>query len=133
MKLWISGEIALRGLHARSFSNITNSIEECINKRLETIGYTHGGIEKIRIIFIIRNDNFSVMKGGEGILKKERGEPAYGINIRIDYDTFLNADEKKRATLIFDGIERTIEHLEARKIKNLEAVKEAVDKCKEEF
>jgi hypothetical protein len=42
---------------------------------------------KVLLVLIIRNDDFTVMKGGEGI-RKHRGEESYGCSLRVDYNEF---------------------------------------------
>ena len=124
MILWMSNETS--GVDTTSLRKIRNQIEKEINSYLESISYTNDKIDKLRIVFVIRDDDFSVMRGGRNRLKKSRGELAYGINLHLDYDTFNNGGEDIRKKMIYGGILESLEQLKTKKIQNLEPVEEYI-------
>ncbi|VVM17777.1 hypothetical protein BSPWISOXPB_4933 [uncultured Gammaproteobacteria bacterium] len=67
MKLWVS----------ESKFDELNPIEEDLNNYLKSINYSNEKLTEVLLVLIIRNDDFTVMKGGEGI-RKHRGEESYG-------------------------------------------------------
>ena len=97
MELWMSSETTAGILDI--LRPIRNKIEKQINQYLEEIGYSNDEIEKLRLILVIRDDEFRGTEGGE-TLKKKRGKRIYSRSPRIDYDTFKNADEHQRKKLI---------------------------------
>ena len=125
MKVWIGGELE-RNIH-EDFRIIRNGIEKQTNAYLEEVDYKHPKMEKVRIVFVLRDDDFSVMEGGQGVVKKSRGELAYGVNIKLDYNRFINANEKIRKKMIYEGIFTTLQLLKEKKIKDLEIVEEYIE------
>jgi hypothetical protein len=49
---------------------------------LKSINYSNEKLTEVLLVLIIRNDDFTVMKGGEGI-RKHRGEESYGCSLRV--------------------------------------------------
>lgn len=114
---------------ANELRPIRNAIEKHINNHLKEIGYKNEKIKELLIVIVLRDDDFSVMKGGEGI-RKHKGKLSYGGSLRIDYSTFKNATDEERANLILDLLIRSLNILEEKGIKNLEVVKEYIESCK---
>jgi hypothetical protein len=125
MILWMSNETDM-GIDSDNLRKIRNNIEKQTNTYLKEISYTNPEIEKIRIVFILRDDDFSVMAGKQGVVRKSRGELAYGINMRLDYNRFKNGDDNTRKKMIYEGILETMHLLQAKKIKNLESVEKYI-------
>ena len=129
MTIWIGGEVGLDGNDFESYRLITNQIEKSFNKYLQEIGYVNEQIEELMVLFILRNDNLSAMREKEGRVGKERGKPIYGINLRLDYNEFKNADEKKRKKMIYEGLLKAFDLVEKqKKIKGLDIIKEYINK-----
>ena len=126
MEFWISSEA--KNIHLASLRKVRNSIEDSLNSHLKEIGYKNDEIIKFRIVFIIRDDDFSAMREKEGVVGKDRGEPIYGVNIRIDHPSFRHADEAGRKLLIYKGIKKAVLLLgEKKKMKNLEPIIEYIE------
>jgi hypothetical protein len=90
MKLWVSSETAgVSAIDDRNLSKSYIQIEEDLNNYLKSINYSNEKLTEVLLVLIIRNDDFTVMKGGEGI-RKHRGEESYGCSLRIDYNEFKN-------------------------------------------
>ncbi|VVM25575.1 hypothetical protein BSPWISOXPB_7352 [uncultured Gammaproteobacteria bacterium] len=62
----------------RFLSKLDIPIEEDLNNYLKSINYSNEKLTEVLLVLIIRNDDFTVMKGGEGI-RKHRGEESYGV------------------------------------------------------
>ncbi|VVM28016.1 hypothetical protein BSPWISOXPB_3817 [uncultured Gammaproteobacteria bacterium] len=78
MKLWVSSETAgVSAIDDRNLSKSYIQIEEDLNNYLKSINYSNEKLTEVLLVLIIRNDDFTVMKGGEGI-RKHRGEESYG-------------------------------------------------------
>jgi len=128
MELWMSSEESLGSLDARNFRLMSNNIEDQFNAYLKEIDYKNEQIDKLRQIIVIRDDEF---RGTEGVekIRKQRGEKSYNRSPRIDYQTFLNANENERKILIYQTILESLRQLkEDRKIKNLEPLEEYINK-----
>jgi hypothetical protein len=132
MILWMSSETDT-GLDPKTNEKIGDilwklymSIEKQTNTYLKEIEYKHPKIEEIRIVFVLRDDDFSVMAGGQGVVKKSRGELAYGVNIKLDYNRFKNGDNDTRKKMIYEGILSTVDMLQKKKLNNLEPVKDYI-------
>ena len=126
MEFWISGEIGK--INLKKFREAILPIEDSLNSHLKEIGYKNDEIIKFRIVFIIRDDDFSAMREKEGVVGKDRGEPIYGVNIRIDHPSFRHADEAGRKQLIYEGIKKAVLLLgEKKKIKNLDPIIEYIE------
>jgi len=121
MILWMSNETDM-GIDSDNLRQIRNDIEKQTNTYLKEIEYKHPKVEKIRIVFVLRDDDFSVMLGGQGVVRKERGELAYGINLRLEYNRFKDGDDNTRKKMIYEGIFTTLKLLKEKKIKDLEVV-----------
>ena len=125
MKVWIGGELE-KEIH-ENYRIIRNQIEKSLNAYIKEIGYNNEQIKKLRVVFILRNDSFSVMKEKEGKVGKDRGEPIYGVNLRLDYNEFKNGDENIRKKMIYEGLLKAFSLVEEqRKIKNLDTIKEYI-------
>ena len=128
MIFWISSEANMSvGI---DLNHIYMQIEKYINTHLKEIGYKNEKITKLRIVIVLRDDDFSVMRGGQDNMQKTRGKLIYGINSRIDYYTFKNATQEQRANLILDLLLKSLTLLEEKGIKDLEVVKEFIESCK---
>ena len=128
MIFWISSEANMSvGI---DLNHIYMQIEKYINTHLKEIGYKNEKITKLRIVIVLRDDDFSVMRGGQDNMQKTRGKLIYGINSRIDYNTFKNATQEQRANLILDLLLKSLTLLEEKGIKDLEVVKEFIESCK---
>jgi hypothetical protein len=57
----------------RFLSKLDIPIEEDLNNYLKSINYSNEKLTEVLLVLIIRNDDFTVMKGGEGI-RKHRGK-----------------------------------------------------------
>ena len=129
MTIWIGGEVGLDDKDYESYRLIRNQIEKSFNKYLQEIGYVNEQIEELMVLFILRNDNLSAMREKEGRVGKDRGKPIYGINLRLDYNEFKNADEKKRKKMIYEGLLKAFDLVEKqKKIKGLDIIKEYINK-----
>ncbi|VVM18147.1 hypothetical protein BSPWISOXPB_3714 [uncultured Gammaproteobacteria bacterium] len=70
MKLWVSSETAgVSAIDDRNLSKSYIQIEEDLNNYLKSINYSNEKLTEVLLVLIIRNDDFTVMKGGEGIRK----------------------------------------------------------------
>ncbi|VVM28525.1 hypothetical protein BSPWISOXPB_1079 [uncultured Gammaproteobacteria bacterium] len=134
MKLWVSSETAgVSAIDDRNLSKSYIQIEEDLNNYLKSINYSNEKLTEVLLVLIIRNDDFTVMKGGEGI-RKHRGEESYGCSLRVDYNEFKNGNEQTRKLLIYQAIFTTFDMIaKKKKIKNLEVVKEYINKKIEEL
>ena len=128
MIFWISSEANISA--GIDLNHIYMQIEKYINTHLKEIGYKNEKITKLRIVIVLRDDDFSVMRGGQDNMQKTRGKLIYGINSRIDYNTFKNATQEQRANLILDLLLKSLTLLEEKGIKDLEVVKEFIESCK---
>ena len=125
MTVWISAEVSSE--IGRELNKLYMQIEKSLNTYLKEIGYNNEQIKKLRVVFILRNDSFSVMKEKEGKVGKDRGEPIYGVNLRLDYNEFKNGDENIRKKMIYEGLLKAFSLVEEqRKIKNLDTIKEYI-------
>jgi hypothetical protein len=116
MKLWVSSE-APREI-TRPLSKLDIPIEDDLNNYLKSIGYSNEKLTRVRLILIIRNDDFSAL-GGEYIRKQPR-EPIINTHLRLDYNEFKNGDETKRKLMIYGAIYKTFNMIEnKKKIKNI--------------
>ena len=132
MKLWMSGEIGLGTLDTKNWREINIQIEEDLNNYLKSINYSNEKLTRVRLILIIRNDDFSAL-GGEYIRKQPK-EPIMNCHLRIDYNEFKNGNEQTRKLLIYQAIFTTFDMIaKKKKIKNLEVVKEYINKKIEEL
>jgi hypothetical protein len=104
----MSGEIGLGTLDTKNWREINIQIEEDLNNYLKSINYSNEKLTEVLLVLIIRNDDFTVMKGGEGI-RKHRGEESYGCSLRIDYNEFKNGNEQTRKLLIYQAIFTTFD------------------------
>ena len=126
MKIWIGGELK-KDIH-EIYRIMRNQIEKSLNAYLEEIGYKNDEIEKMRVVFVIREDDFSVMQHKKEVVKKDRGKPIYGMNFCLDYDDFKNGDENKRKIIIYKGLLKALDLLEEqKKIQNLDIIKEYIN------
>ncbi|VVH64590.1 hypothetical protein BSPLISOX_1973 [uncultured Gammaproteobacteria bacterium] len=133
MKLWVSSETAgVSAIDDRNLSKSYIQIEEDLNNYLKSINYSNEKLIEVLLILIIRNDDFSATGGEE--CRKLRGEPKIGVGLRIDYNEFKNGNEQTRKLLIYQAIFTTFDMIaKKKKIKNLEVVKEYINKKIEEL
>jgi cell division protein ZapA (FtsZ GTPase activity inhibitor) len=133
MKLWVSSETAgVSAIDDRNLSKSYIQIEEDLNNYLKSISYSNEKLTRVRLILIIRNDDFSAL-GGEYIRKQPK-EPIMNCHLRIDYNEFKNGNEQTRKLLIYQAIFTTFDMIaKKKKIKNLEVVKEYINKKIEEL
>jgi hypothetical protein len=87
---------------SENWREINIQIEEDLNNYLKSINYSNEKLTEVLLVLIIRNDDFTVMKGGEGI-RKHRGEESYGCSLRVDYNEFKNGNEQTRKLLIYQA------------------------------
>ena len=128
----MSGEIGLGTLDTKNWREINIQIEEDLNNYLKSINYSNEKLTRVRLILIIRNDDFSAL-GGEYIRKQPK-EPIMNCHLRIDYNEFKNGNEQTRKLLIYQAIFTTFDMIaKKKKIKNLEVVKEYINKKIEEL
>ena len=128
----MSGEIGLGTLDTKNWREINIQIEEDLNNYLKSINYSNEKLTRVRLILIIRNDDFSAL-GGEYIRKQPK-EPIMNCHLRIDYNEFKNGNEQTRKLLIYQAIFTTFDVIaKKKKIKNLEVVKEYINKKIEEL
>ena len=127
MILWMSSEADAS--MTRILSKLDIPIEKHINAHLKEIGYENEKIKELLIVIVLRDDDFSVMKGGEGI-KKHRGKLSYGGSLRMDYNAFKNATDEERVNLILKLLLKSFNLLEEKGIEDLEVVKEFIESCK---
>jgi hypothetical protein len=135
MNLWISSETAgVSAIDDRNLSNSYVQIEKDLNNYLESINYKNAKLIRVRLILIIRNDDFSAL-GGERGVRKSRGEDGiYGNSLRVDYNEFKNGNETTRKLLIYQAIYKTFDMIETKKkIKNIKVIKEYINKKIEEL
>jgi hypothetical protein len=90
----MSGEIGLGTLDTKNWREINIQIEEDLNNYLKSISYSNEKLTRVRLILIIRNDDFSAL-GGEYIRKQPK-EPIMNCHLRVDYNEFKNGNEQKR-------------------------------------
>ncbi len=121
MIIWIGGEIKLNDSDFENFRVIRNEIEKQFNTYLQEIGYENEDLEELRLILVIRDDEYRGTQGGEDV-KKKREKKIYSRSPRIDYDSFKNADENHRKKLIWQTLLESFEKLKKKGIKNLEPV-----------
>jgi len=126
MIIWIGGEVGLDDKDFESFRNIRNQIEKQFNAHFQKIGYDNKDLEELRLILVIRDDEYRGTQGGEEI-KKKRGKKIYSRSPRIDYDVFKNANENQRKKLIWQTILESFKKLEEKKIDNLEVIEEYIE------
>ncbi|VVM22111.1 hypothetical protein BSPWISOXPB_1664 [uncultured Gammaproteobacteria bacterium] len=68
MKLWVSSETAgVSAIDDRNLSKSYIQIEEDLNNYLKSINYSNEKLTEVLLVLIIRNDDFTVMKGGEAL------------------------------------------------------------------
>ena len=128
MRVWMSSETAVDkgdGDIDDILWKLYMGIEKTINHFLEEIEYSNDGIEELRLILVLRDDEFRGTEGGEA-LKKKRGKQIYSRSPRIDYDTFKNADENQRKKLIYKTILESFEQLKQKDIHHLEVIEEYI-------
>ena len=125
MELWMSSETTagISGI----LRPIRNEVEKQFNTYCKEIDYSNDEIEELRLILVIRDDEFRGTEGGE-TLKKKRGKRIYSRSPRIDYDTFKNADEHQRKKLIYKTILESLEQLKQKDIHHLEVIEEYIQK-----
>ena len=124
MTIWIGGEVGLDGNDFESYRLITNQIEKSFNKYLQEIGYVNKDLDSLDVIAILRDDNYF------NEIKKYRSKKRdTDIRLKIDYNEFKNADEKKRKKMIYEGLLKAFDLVEKqKKIKGLDIIKEYINK-----
>lgn len=130
MKLWMSSEKD-NGVDD-SLSIIRNSVEKQINEHLQEEGYINESLKSLDIITILMESNeFDDNKYCE-ITEYRKRKKDTDFRLRLPYHEFNNADTEKKRKLIYDLLERSIDILEEKGIKNLEKVKDIIKKSRDE-
>ena len=117
MKVWMSSETS-KGMG--ELLRITrNTLEKAINKHLQEIEYENDKLDSLDVIIILRDDDYF-----NEIKKYRKSKKDTDIRLKIDYNTFLNANEEERKNLILDVLLRSLDILEDKGLDNFNEVRD---------
>jgi len=119
MKVWISSESSGDKQLGEELWKLYMKLEKAINKHLQEIEYENDKLDSLDVIIILRDDDYF-----NEIKKYRKSKKDTDIRLKIDYNTFLNANEEERKNLILDVLLRSLDILEEKGLDNFEEIRD---------